>query len=132
MHFFDLYIDGASHGNPGKAGIGVVVIDSDGNIIKKISKAIGETTNNIAEYIALIYGLQEALILKVSYVNVYSDSELLVNQIKGTFKVKDLKLRLFWGICQHLIDAFKKMNIEYIPRKNNDLADTLAFNSITT
>ena len=78
----EIFTDGASKGNPGPAGIGVVIYQ-DGRIIKEISKAIGTQTNNFAEYTAVIYALQEALILKATAVKIHTDSELISNQIKG-------------------------------------------------
>jgi len=125
----NIYIDGASKGNPGAASVGVVICDDKKNIIKKFGKPIGEATNNIAEYTALLYGLQEAVILNAKHCNIYSDSELLVKQINGSYKVKDQNIRLLWGLAQHLIETLK-VNIKYIPREENALADTLASNYV--
>src|SRR3989338_1900140 len=97
------YIDGASHGNPGPAGIGVVVCDSAGNIIDNICEYIGENTNNIAEYNALICSLQEGLVRKAFSITINTDSELLVKQLNGEYKVKDEKLKYFFRQAQRLL-----------------------------
>ena len=87
-----IYIDGASRGNPGDSAVGIVVKDKDQKIIKEISKSIGRATNNIAEYYALIFALQEALKLKAQVLTVFTDSQLLYSQVKGEYRVKDEKL----------------------------------------
>ena len=85
MKELEIFIDGASKGNPGPSGIGVVIC-RDGQTIKNISSFIGNTTNNVAEYTALLYGLQEALLLKAKVVKINTDSELLYRQIKKIYK----------------------------------------------
>ena len=125
----EIYIDGASKGNPGKSGIGVV-INEDGQVIKNIYKFIGEATNNIAEYVALIFALQEALMQRASRVEIKTDSQLLCNQINGKFKVKNANLKLFFQQAQHLISGFENFRIEHIPREMNKGADKLATKAI--
>ena len=107
-----IYTDGASLGNPGRAGIGVIIYSSDKSLIKKVGKFIGTATNNVAEYVALIYGLQEALGLNVREVECFLDSELLVRQLKGVYKVRDSKLVLFYNQVKHLQSLFKKIDFE--------------------
>ena len=87
----EIYTDGACSGNPGEGSIGVF-IKKDGKVYKEIAKPIGETTNNMAEYSALIYALQEALILKEDEVKVFTDSELMYKQLMGEYKVKNKQL----------------------------------------
>lgn len=121
----DIYIDGASKGNPGESGIGVVIYEGD-NILKNISQYIGITTNNVAEYMALIYALQEALILNIRNISINTDSELLYRQIKGEYKVKNEILNLLHKISSHLLSGFEKVEINNIPREKNKEADKLA------
>ena len=84
-----LYTDGGSRGNPGPSGIGVVILDSRRKKIKEASRYIGEATNNVAEYTALVCGLEEAAALNADEVVIYMDSELLARQLSGEYRVKD-------------------------------------------
>ncbi len=97
---------------------------------RTLSKYLGKATNNIAEYLALVYGLQEALQLGYQEVIVKSDSELLVKQTQGVYKVRDPNLRLLQGLVQHLIGGFRLVHIEHIPRTKNTAADRLAGNAL--
>ena len=121
-----IYVDGASSGNPGHSGIGVVLCDENGHILKKYYKYIGETTNNIAEYMALVFALQESLFNNVRNVTIYSDSELLVRQINGIYKVKNPYLLLFYQIAENLSKHFRSFQLEYVEREKNKEADRLA------
>ena len=85
------YTDGASRGNPGNAGIGILLVDEEDNVIKEISEYIGQTTNNIAEYTALVTALKEALELDYDEIEVISDSELMVKQINCEYQVKNIE-----------------------------------------
>lgn len=120
------FIDGASSGNPGDSGVGVVMCDRDKNKIQTFKKYIGEATNNVAEYIALIIALQEAIKSRVRDVEIYSDSELLVRQVQGIYKVRDGRLKQFYAIFENLSEYFKNFSIEYIEREKNKEADKLA------
>lgn len=120
------YIDGASQGNPGPSGIGVVVCDKDGQILENISEYIGENTNNIAEYSALVYALKEGLLKKASSITINTDSELLVKQLNGEYKVKDRKIKYFFNQVQRLLKGFKEVQINHISREKNKGADKLA------
>ena len=121
----EIFTDGASKGNPGPAGIGVVIYQ-DGRIIKEISKAIGTQTNNFAEYTAVIYALQEALILKATAVKIHTDSELISNQIKGRYKIKHPDMKRLFDQAQHLAEGFEQLEVIYIKRGRNKAADRLA------
>jgi len=125
-----VYSDGASSGNPGRAGIGVVIYDQNGRLLKKISKFIGIATNNVAEYMALIYGLQEALHLKAKEVECFLDSELLVKQLRGVYKVRNEKLRLLYSQVKHLEKFFYKLTFSHLLRDENREADKLAKEAI--
>ncbi len=121
-----IYIDGASKGNPGKAGIGVAIYNNEGELIKEISQGIGISTNNIAEYAALLFALQEGIILGCREIAVYTDSELLYKQIKGEYKIKNDNLRILFYLAKHLVASYKKFHIEHISRESNKIADKLA------
>lgn len=125
----ELFTDGASQGNPGEAGIGVVVCHN-GEVIKNISQSIGVATNNVAEYYALIYGLQEALIMRAGEVIVNTDSELLARQLNRTYKVKNAILKPLFSQIQHLLSGFAAAKINHIPRQLNRGADKLASQAV--
>ena len=129
MRQVEIYIDGASKGNPGPSGIGAVIC-RDGQTIKNISSFIGNTTNNVAEYTALIYGLQEALILNAESIKINTDSQLLYRQINKIYKIKNPNILGLYNQVSHLISAFKKVSINYISRKFNRGADKLANQAI--
>jgi len=121
-----IFIDGACSGNPGHSGIGIVLCDEDSKPIKKYFKYIGETTNNVAEYMALVFALQESLFNNVRNVRIYSDSELLVRQINGIYKVKNAQLFLIYQLAENLIKHFTSFHFEHIDREKNGEADRLA------
>lgn len=121
-----LYSDGASLGNPGKAGIGFLLYSSDRRLINKDAKPIGVATNNVAEYLALIYGMQAALSKGARELICYSDSELLVNQVTGKYKVRNTNLLLLYNQVKHLIGLFEIVRFNHISRDNNSEADKLA------
>ena len=121
----EIYIDGASHGNPGPAGIGVILNRND-QVVKNISVYLGIQTNNVAEYMALIFGLQEALILRASAVRIYTDSQLLCRQVNREYKIKSPNLIGLYHQAQHLLSAFDSAEVKYILRDNNRGADKLA------
>lgn len=125
MTTLEIYIDGASKGNPGPSGIGVVICNGK-ETIKNISIYIGNATNNAAEYTALIYALQEALKLKAQNLKVKSDSQLLCRQINGLYKVKNPNITGLYNQASHLVPAFKSFSIVNIPREENKGADKLA------
>lgn len=119
-----LYTDGASSGNPGESGIGVVLIMGDKTY--KISEYIGTATNNVAEYSALIRGLKMARELNVSSIEVFLDSELLVRQLRGIYRVRDKKLVALWEEAKNLFLCFRNFSISHIRRELNKKADALA------
>ena len=121
----EIYIDGASRGNPGPASVGVVMKDGTGTR-RAFAHYLGETTNNVAEYLAFVYALQEALQAGYTAVTVKTDSELLARQVNGQYKVRDAQLRLFHDVARHLMRGFVRCSIEHIPRAQNAAADRLA------
>jgi len=125
MRELEIYIDGASKGNPGPSGIGAVICER-GRVVKNISSYIGEATNNIAEYTALIYALQEGLILKAERIKINTDSQLLARQINKVYKVKNSGIINLYNQVVHLLSAFKEVKINHICREENCGADKLA------
>lgn len=125
-----LYTDGACRGNPGHGGAGFVLTDGYGNIVEKGSKYLGICTNNVAEYRALILGLGAAVRHPCSKLLIRLDSELLVKQIKGTYRVKNPKLKLLMEEVRNLFSRIKSYTVEHVPRLQNTLADELANEAI--
>ena len=121
-----LYTDGASRGNPGPAAIGAVIKDGQGRVLGKISRRIGITTNNQAEYQAVIAALEEAIRLGVAGVVIKSDSELVVEQINGRYRVKNPALKPLHQRVRELQSLFQSFAIASIPRRQNIEADRLS------
>lgn len=118
-------IDGASRGNPGNAAIGVLVL-ADHSMVREIAERIGVATNNVAEYKALLRGLDEAAALGASTVHVQSDSELLVRQIQGRYKVRNEALIPLYREALARLGRFDHVHIFHVPRTRNAGADGLA------
>jgi site-specific DNA-methyltransferase (adenine-specific) len=121
-----IHTDGACKGNPGDAGVGVVIKDETGTIIREIAEYIGRTTNNEAEYIALLVGLREAVLLEASEVLVKTDSELMARQLNGQYQVKSPKLINLYQEAVDVLRGFKKARIVHVMREENSRADALA------
>lgn len=119
-----LYCDGASKGNPGRSGIGIVLMIKDHKIT--LSEYIGLATNNIAEYSALVRGLHEAKKNGVTTIDIFTDSELMTKQIMGIYRVKSPNLESLYAEVISLLKGFKKYSIKHIPRELNVEADSLA------
>ena len=125
-----IYIDGGARGNPGPAGIGVVIMDERKKKIKELYKYIGEATNNIAEYNALVYGLEEALILAPDKVVVKMDSELVARQLSGDYRVKNEEIKPLFEKAIGILKQFKAFEIKHIDREKNKDADKLVNKAI--
>ena len=121
-----IYTDGASSGNPGPAGAGAILFDADGKTLASIARPLGSTTNNVAEYLALVYALIEAQRRGERRLIVRTDSELLVKQLNGAYKVRDATLRLLHDLTAELLRGFASTNIKHVPREENSQADRLA------
>lgn len=121
-----IFTDGAARGNPGPAAIGVVIQDEAGNTLARISRRLAATTNNQAEYRAIIAGLEKAVSLGVGTVVIKSDSELVVNQINGKYKIKNTALRPLYQKVVQLAGSLESLTVSYIPRNRNSEADALA------
>lgn len=126
----EIFADGGARGNPGPAGIGCVLLNEKGERVAEVSKFIGVATNNAAEYLAAIYGLQEALIMKAQKVILNLDSQLIARQLKGEYKVKDQDLRKFFDVALNLFRGFDKVEVREVPRDKNKEADALVNKAI--
>ena len=119
-------VDGASRGNPGESGIGVAIFDKDSNLISEACDYLGVATNNIAEYRALILGIKLSTEHNAKRTLFKSDSELMVKQIKGEYKVKNAQLKLLFAEAQSLLKKLPNWKIMHVPREENKEADLLA------
>jgi ribonuclease HI len=124
-----IYTDGASRNNPGEAGAGILILQDDAPV-EKIARYLGRTTNNIAEYRAAIIGLEYAVKQGASRVKLFADSELLVKQLNGQYKVKNEGLKPLYGKAKELIAEIGSVAVQYIPREMNTEADALANKAI--
>jgi ribonuclease HI len=123
---FVLRTDGGARGNPGPAGIGFVLVSPDGEIVRSGGRFIGVATNNVAEYEALIWGLETALDQGVSRLAVRADSELIVKQVTGCYKVKQDHLRPLHRKGCELLARFAHVDVAHVRREENAEADALA------
>ena len=121
-----LMVDGASRGNPGEAGCGAAILRADGTVVRELCRYLGRTTNNVAEYEGLIMGLEALLQLGAKTVRVQSDSQLLVRQLNGEYRVRDARLKALWLKASELLRRFSRYRIVHVYREANKLADRLA------
>lgn len=121
-----LWSDGAARGNPGPAGIGIMLKTKDGRILAAEGRFVGRTTNNVAEYKALLLGLERALERGVRRLEVRADSELLIKQLKGQYRVKSEGLKPLYTEARALIQRFESVKLEHVRRELNVEADRLA------
>ena len=121
-----LHSDGASRGNPGPAGAGALLSRPDGSEIARLTRYLGRTTNNVAEYQALVMGLGEAAARGASGIQVYMDSELIVRQLEGRYQVKSPQLKPLYEQARRLLGGFAQARVSHVPRGRNAVADELA------
>lgn len=119
-----VHVDGGARGNPGPAAIGVVISDANG-VVEQLGEPIGETTNNVAEYRALLRGLERARALGAEEVEVVGDSELVAKQINGQYKVKHAGLKPLHAEALQALGAFDRWRVRTVPRAQNAAADAL-------
>ena len=124
--YFVLCVDGASKGNPGHSGIGFLIYNETGDIIAKEARYIGETTNNVAEYTAVIYALKKAIDLDAESVEIRSDSELIIKQLNNEYQVRSNRLKPLYYKVRNLLSKLTTFSVVKIPRERNKLADKLA------
>ncbi|MDP6576785.1 MAG: ribonuclease HI family protein [Dehalococcoidales bacterium] len=121
-----MWVDGASRGNPGPAAIGAIIKDEQGKLLARVSRNLGITTNNQAEYRAVIAALEIAISLGARQVAVNSDSDLVVKQIDGRYRVKKAELKPLYQQVKQLQGRLEGLTITYVPRRQNREADRLA------
>ncbi len=121
----EIFIDGGARGNPGPAACGVALL-RDGEVVLERGKYLGEATNNVAEYEGLLLGLELAAQLGANEVRINSDSELLVRQIEGRYRVKAAHLKPLYRKAKKMLDQFSAYFINHVPREMNKIADGLA------
>lgn len=126
----NIFVDGASRGNPGNAGIGVFITTQEGKVLKAFGKYLGKTTNNVAEYNALVAALEEAFAMGATDIKIFADSELMVKQITGAYKVKNAGLLPLFKEAKTLLMKFNRYDIIHINREKNIEADRLANQAI--
>jgi ribonuclease HI len=124
--FYQANIDGGSRGNPGPAAYGVVIRDAKGEIVARLKKYIGQSTNNVAEYFGLIAALDYAENHGIRALHVHSDSELLVKQMRGQYKVRSEDLRPLFERAKKMSQSFESFRIDHVYREQNREADALA------
>ena len=125
-----VHVDGGARGNPGPAGVGVVITDPDGNELARANDFIGTATNNEAEYQALLLGLKRASALGATQVEVINDSQLVARQITGEYRVRKPDLKPLYAQAQALLRGFEGWTIRSVPRERNELADALVNEAI--
>jgi ribonuclease HI len=127
---YHLYTDGGARGNPGPAGIGARLLTADGDVVEELADSIGTATNNVAEYQALIAGLEIALDRGVERLDVFLDSELVVRQVNGQYKVKDAGLKPLHRQACLLLSRFHEVDVKHVRREQNAAADALVNQAI--
>jgi ribonuclease HI len=118
-------VDGGSRGNPGPAAIAAVVQDPDGGVLEEAAERIGTATNNVAEYKALLLGIERAAAIGATEVELVGDSELIVRQVEGKYKVKDATMRELHAEVSKALSAFEGWSIRHVRREHNSEADRL-------
>jgi len=118
-------VDGGARGNPGPAAIAAVVATPDGEVLEERSESIGEATNNVAEYRAVLLGIERARALGASELELVGDSELIVRQVLGDYRVKDAGLRPLHAQVRKALEGFDRWSIRHVRREQNEAADAL-------
>lgn len=118
-------VDGGARGNPGPAAIAAVIKDDGGEVLAEHGECIGRATNNVAEYKALLLGIERAAALGASELELVGDSELVVKQVKGEYKVKDATMRELHGAVKKALQGFESWSIRHVRREHNAEADRL-------
>jgi ribonuclease HI len=120
-----VHVDGGARGNPGPAAIGVVVSDTDGEVLDELAEPIGVATNNVAEYRAVLRGLERAAALGAREVEIVNDSELVARQLTGAYKVKHPSMKPLYEQAISALHGFDRWQIRSVPRAENARADAL-------
>ena len=127
-----VHVDGGARGNPGPAAIGVVVSDSDGEVVDEVAERIGVATNNVAEYRALLRGLERARDLGADEISIVNDSELVARQLTGAYKVKHPAMKPLYEQAVAALRGFRRWSVTSVPRAQNARADALVNEALDT
>lgn len=127
---FNIYVDGASRGNPGPSGIGYRILDTNGRVVEQGGEFIGFATSRVAEYIAMKNGIEHAVKLQLKSAHFFSDSLMVVNQLNGIFTIKNPDIIPIYGQIQKLLENFDSVSFTHIPREENTIADSEANRAI--
>ena len=130
MSALTVNVDGGARGNPGPAAIGVVVRDEDGIVLEELGEKIGRATNNVAEYRALLFGIERAAALGATDLDLVGDSELIVKQVRGEYKVKDPNMKPLHAAVKAALADFDSWSIRHVKRHLNAEADRLVNESL--
>ena len=128
--FVRVYSDGAARGNPGPAGAGAVIVSDSGDVVAELGRYLGEQTNNVAEYEGLLLGLRHAIKFGASEIEVLADSQLLIRQLAGIYRVRNAGLLPLHAEAKRLLQQFKKTELRHIPREQNGAADEMSNRAI--
>jgi ribonuclease HI len=118
-------VDGGARGNPGPAAIAAVITDPDGEVVEERAESIGPATNNVAEYRALLLGIERARALGADEIELVGDSELVVKQVRGEYRVKDAALKELHNRVRQKLERFDDWSIRHVRREDNEHADRL-------
>ena len=127
-----VHVDGGSRGNPGPAAAAAVLSTPDGEVVDEAMELLGETTNNVAEYRALLLGLRRASELGAEEVEVVNDSELVAKQVNGAYKVKHSAMKPLHAEALDTLDTFRAWHVRTVPRAQNAAADALVNQALDT
>jgi len=125
-----VWSDGAARGNPGPAGAGAVITDPEGRVLERYGRFLGKQTNNYAEYQGLLLGLQKAMELGAREVGVRADSQLLIRQLEGKYRVRNAGLKPLHEQALKLLRSFEKFDLRHVPREENFNADEMSNRAI--
>jgi len=125
-----VYSDGAARSNPGPAGAGAVIVDEAGNVLAELGRFLGDQTNNVAEYEGLLLGLRRALELGAEEVEVLADSQLVIRQLSGAYRVRNQGLLPLFEQAKGLLGKFRRVELRHIPREMNGAADEMSNRAI--
>jgi len=122
--------DGAARGNPGPAGAGAVLLDASGRVLARLGRYLDTQTNNVAEYEGLLLGLRAAQEMGARRIEVRADSQLLIRQLEGSYRVKNERLKELFGEAKRLLRGFDEVSLRHVPREENELADEMSNRAI--
>ena len=130
LRYARVFSDGASRGNPGLAGAGAVILDETGRVVVRLKRFLGTQTNNVAEYEGALLGIRHAQELGVREIDVVADSQLMIRQLGGQYRVKNAGIRPLYESAMALLKGFERVRLIHVPREQNTLADEMSNRAI--